>query len=460
MLIIAAAAVLRTLGPLSLLDTANIALPGVLLVVGWLLVARRITPQYARSVLGWSVAGGLVLSGVFVVSVAIQPRPEPATVSAGIAVFLGGWGAVAGLVSGVKSVERVAAARTAEAAATSARLLEAERDRLEGLSRTSRALMRARTDDDVRDALCDGVESNFDLVGCALWTAGGHLQAASAADLDAPDPAQRAFTTGETQEIPCEDGWTRYLPIGEYGVLAVTTAEQLDPRSCETLDIYVSTTAVALERVARETDLRRQNELLDEFASVVSHDIRNSLSTITGYTQLVRESKDLEKLEHVETAARDIARFVEEILTLTREGQRVGDFRAVSLTPLVRRAWERSPTAEATLVLPEELPRVAGDGDRLQQLLENLFRNAVEHARDDVTVTVRPLPDGFAVEDDGPGIPVGERELVVERGYTAGGTGLGLTIVNNIIEAHGGYLVVDESPNGGARFELRGLDLL
>lgn len=112
-------------------------------------------------------------------------------------------------------------------------------------------------------------------------------------------------------------------------------------------------------------------------------------------------------------------------------------------------------------------------------IIENLLRNSVEHSStssrtesDDtvdrtdpsVTVTVGLLGDdsfeGFYVEDDGDGIPPGERERIFEYGYTTGddGTGFGLTIVRGGVEAHGWSIKAMEGRDGGARFEITGVD--
>jgi signal transduction histidine kinase len=95
-------------------------------------------------------------------------------------------------------------------------------------------------------------------------------------------------------------------------------------------------------------------------------------------------------------------------------------------------------------------------------VLENLFRNAIEHGRSDVTIRVGTLSDetGFYVEDDGPGIPSDTRDEVFEQGYSTAddGTGFGLSIVREIAEAHGWEISATDSAEGGARFEIRGVD--
>jgi signal transduction histidine kinase len=100
---------------------------------------------------------------------------------------------------------------------------------------------------------------------------------------------------------------------------------------------------------------------------------------------------------------------------------------------------------------------VTGDAGQLRALFENLFRNAIGHGGDDVTVRVGPVENGFYVEDTGKGIPLQDRDRVFEHGFTTGygGSGVGLTIVRRIATAHGLDVSLSESEEGGARFEFR-----
>jgi signal transduction histidine kinase len=89
-----------------------------------------------------------------------------------------------------------------------------------------------------------------------------------------------------------------------------------------------------------------------------------------------------------------------------------------------------------------------------------LFRNAIEHANPDVTVSVGTSDDGFHVADNGPGIPPGNRESVFEMGHSTSSDslGLGLRIVKQVVEGHGWEIHVAKSVDGGARFEVTGVD--
>jgi signal transduction histidine kinase len=105
---------------------------------------------------------------------------------------------------------------------------------------------------------------------------------------------------------------------------------------------------------------------------------------------------------------------------------------------------------------------VQADRSRLKQVFENLFRNAAEHGRADVTVTIGGLDDGFYIEDDGPGIPSDERDAVFEAGYSqsADGTGFGLSIVEQVVDAHDWQVRITDGTNGGARFEITNVEFV
>ncbi|MFB6296371.1 MAG: ATP-binding protein [Halobacteriales archaeon] len=208
-------------------------------------------------------------------------------------------------------------------------------------------------------------------------------------------------------------------------------------------------------------ELERQNERLEQFASMVSHDLRNPLSVAKGNIELARKDGDREELEAAAEALDRMEALIEDLLALAREGQPLDERERVTLSAIAEDSWGMVSTTEADITIEGDLAFTA-DSDRLRQLLENLYRNAIEHGRDDVTITVGALDDGtgFYVADDGPGIPPGDREEVFASGYTTSqdGTGFGLAIVREIAEAHGWEVGAAESESGGARFEIRGVE--
>jgi len=224
------------------------------------------------------------------------------------------------------------------------------------------------------------------------------------------------------------------------------------------LGAVIGTYAVELRRANR--DLAEQNDRLEEFASIVSHDLRNPLSVASGMVELA--DGDDARLDRAAQALQRMDHIIEDVLMLARGIDEV-ETRRVTLGDIATKAWQTADAETATLTI-EGSPEVEADDSLLRELLENLFRNAIEHGETDpgntphgsagVTVSVGPCEGGFYVEDDGPGIPPAERDTVFEAGHTTGdGSGLGLHIVERICEVHGWNVTVTESEAGGARFE-------
>jgi signal transduction histidine kinase len=214
--------------------------------------------------------------------------------------------------------------------------------------------------------------------------------------------------------------------------------------------------------ISRDISDRKQRERqLEEFASVVSHDLRNPLGVAKGRTDILREECDSDHLDTIENAHARMENLIDDLLTLAREGEQVSRTEVVDLAGLAEDCWQTVDTGDATLRVTADR-RIRADPGRLRQLLENLFRNSVEHGGPGVTVTVGDLPDddGFYVADDGPGIPESDRDQVFEAGFStaSGGTGFGLSIVERIANAHGWSVGLGDG-EGGACIEVGGVDL-
>jgi PAS domain S-box-containing protein len=219
------------------------------------------------------------------------------------------------------------------------------------------------------------------------------------------------------------------------------------------------------ERKERERALERENERLAEFASIVSHDLRNPLHVAENYRELVAEECDSDYVEDISRAHARMEDLIEDLLTLARSGEAIADLQTVAIDEIAESCWRNVETGNAELRVEIERT-IYANPTRLQQLLENLVRNAIEHGSSDrseadtgVTVTVGGLDGGFFVADDGSGIPAEDRETVFESGYSTSdeGTGFGLSIVAEIVDAHGWDVTVTESDEGGARFEITGI---
>ncbi|MFT4923072.1 MAG: PAS domain S-box-containing protein [Haloarculaceae archaeon] len=250
------------------------------------------------------------------------------------------------------------------------------------------------------------------------------------------------FQTADGQAIPAEVRFTTLeFPDGQHGRVGVIR------------DIA--------ERKERERELQRQNERLDEFVSVVSHDLRNPLNVAETSLELVEETSESPHLDRVAGAIDRSQALIDDLLTLARSDHGTDRIEPVALADVAELSWQTAETKAATLTV-DTTQTIRADRRRLQQLFENLYRNAVEHGGDDVTVHVGEMGSGFFLADTGPGVPEAERADIFEVGYStaAHGTGLGLRIVEQIAEAHGWEIAVTEDERGGARFEITGVDIV
>ncbi|MFB6071624.1 MAG: PAS domain S-box protein [Halobacterium sp.] len=209
-----------------------------------------------------------------------------------------------------------------------------------------------------------------------------------------------------------------------------------------------------------EAELERKNERLDEFASVVSHDLRSPLNVAAGRVALARDERDSEHLEEAARALERIDELVGDVLELARQGETIDETEPVPVRAVAEDAWRQVEAPDAGLDVRTDRV-VSADRTRLQELFENLFRNAVEHGGRDVTVTVGDAEDGFFVADDGPGFSDADPDYLFESGYTTArdGTGLGLAIVQRIVEAHGADVSAVDGAEG-ARVEVTGLGVV
>lgn len=283
------------------------------------------------------------------------------------------------------------------------------------------------------------------------------LESMSVWDLVYPEDRERLRRSGKDLRHGLRDSMTfdaRILRADgdvRFCEFSVTRIENQDDL------VAMATARDVTERRAYERQLERQNERLDEFASVVSHDLRNPLNVAEGRIRLANKTGTLSHLDDALDALDRMDDVIDDVLTWARQGKTVEHPSEVDVVSVAERAWKTVDTRDASLSLPatDELA-IPADERRLRRLLENLFRNAVEHGGDDVTVSVGPIENGFYVEDDGVGIPASDREDVFDRGFTKteSGTGFGLTIVRDIVDVHDWSIEIVESDTG-ARFEIR-----
>ncbi|MFT4978859.1 MAG: signal transduction histidine kinase, partial [Myxococcota bacterium] len=220
-----------------------------------------------------------------------------------------------------------------------------------------------------------------------------------------------------------------------------------------------------LER--REDEIGSRMAVVKQLASMVAHEVRNPLQSLSLLCTLARTEEDTDKRDAL------LASINEEINVLEGVVQRFlrssgplrirrsdGDL-VLILEQAASVARPRAGKAGVSMLIqaPGSLP-MSIDGSLVRRALENLMLNAIEFAGQkppgQVTVSLLPRRDQviFIVEDDGPGVPDNERERVFEQYFSSkpGGTGLGLTLVRRVFETHGGTIRCEKSALGGARF--------
>lgn len=313
--------------------------------------------------------------------------------------------------------------------------------------------------------------------------------------LDLPPLAREAIESGEPQYAadPTDSSTNRSIdtqtvayPLGDQGVFIVEL-RTLTPAVAARLDRLTTVAAACLEHQTAVTLLEgrfrqtaEHNRQLSQFARTVAHDLNSPLSVIYGRIELALADQSAAEI-HLQ-AARNAAKRVDSLVTdhlqrieTTDDGTNREE---VSVQTMAIQAWRIIDPSTARLQVEPQLETVEANAIRLQQLFENLIRNAIEHGSeesvglgstdsqdphavfdddtDSVTVTIKPTDSGFAVCDDGPGIPPADRETVFESGYTTteSGSGLGLDIVSEIVASHDWEISVTESASGGARFEV------
>ncbi|NHN61022.1 MULTISPECIES: ATP-binding protein [Halorussus] len=235
-------------------------------------------------------------------------------------------------------------------------------------------------------------------------------------------------------------------------------------------DARAVTRAKEIER--RNRELERQNGRLESFARMVAHELRSPLTVAKIYLDGAAKG-DADAAAQVESALDRIEEMIEVVLVTARGSDANIDADPVSVADVAAEAWAPLDFPRADLVVETDRT-VLADPIHVRHLLENLFRNSVEHGstshrpRDGdvdasdagVTVRVGSLPGGFYVQDDGPGIPEDERDAVFEAGHTTDddGIGLGLTFVSQLVDAYGWDCDITEGESGGARFEFTNVD--
>jgi len=223
------------------------------------------------------------------------------------------------------------------------------------------------------------------------------------------------------------------------------------------------------------SDLEQAEQLRRNLVADVAHELRTPLSNIRGYLEAIRDrimKPDAATIHSLDEEAMLLSRLVDDLqeLTLAEAGELKLVYQSEDIAELIKQAvtpWQPSVAAKEmslSLDLPDKLPPVNIDWQRISQVLHNLLENALAHTSKGGTITVTATRQGaniqVSVSDTGEGIPVEDLPNIFERFYrvdksrarATGGSGLGLTIAKRLIEAHGGNIEAQSELGRGSRF--------
>lgn len=271
-------------------------------------------------------------------------------------------------------------------------------------------------------------------------------------------------------------GLSVWLLVGRALQPVMSITKQVEAISSSNLDQRVPVPATGDEVADLASVMNRMLDRLErggerqrQFSADASHELRSPLSSVRAAAEMIGRKPDGERVtllaDDILAESDRMNHLIGDLLELSRldEDRRSIAMEDLNLSQLVQQEL-RPDVAEGSvrLMAPPSLT-VNGSPGQLRRVARNLVDNAVRHAEQQVVVTLAvPLGGRFVltVEDDGPGIPAEDRELIFERfgrldaarGRDSGGSGLGLSLVMAIVEHHGGTITVDDSPLGGARF--------
>lgn len=289
------------------------------------------------------------------------------------------------------------------------------------------------------------------------------------AHLLAHPPADREVTTAGTLDSAVPPEVADLIRDLRATALADDTVETGDTYA-DTVDEWYETTVVPtadetvrvyLQNITEQVEAKalaeRQTTRLEKVASTVSHDFGNPLSICEGFLDMARQTGDDAHFDRVETAHDRIFEMVDRVVAVIRKGQPVTETTAVAIDERAEAVWndlDHPAVRDATLTVADP-PTVTAEADRVDDILTEVFVNALEHSDDSVTVRVSGTDTGFSVEDTGPGFPDGKEDAVFDYGYTTENdqSGLGLSLVQEIAHAHG-WTVTAETTADGARISV------
>ncbi|MFC7077574.1 PAS domain S-box protein [Haloarcula halophila] len=355
--------------------------------------------------------------------------------------------------------------------------LKRHEERVEALSDATNELLYSRSEGAVAETVTGIAKRIIERPFAAMWSydesddtlypIGATGPATELADVDGPSSPETPLQT-----LLC-------LPLDDHGMLCIGSSKQepFDSDERFLLEILASTAAAALDRVERETklkakqtELERSNEALQQFAYIASHDLQEPLRMVSSYVDLLEseygDELDGEAAEYMAFAvdgANRMQEMVDALLRYSRVETQAGEFERTESDAVVSETLDslrmRIDEVDAT-VSTGSFSAVRADPNQLGQVFQNLLENALDYT-DEAGVDPRIEIDAteadgvveFRITDNGPGIPDDKVEDIFEifkRGgaHDTDGTGIGLAVCQRIVQRHDGRIWAEPSETG------------
>jgi two-component system NtrC family sensor kinase len=340
---------------------------------------------------------------------------------------------------------------------------ETQRVKLEAVLREAEEAI-VVVDQDNRVLLCNAA-------ACDIW----HLSADGVSESQAPRPIEEVIRDATVRDL-----------LVETDVEDQTTHRQVTLSNERTYNAHL-TPVKGVGRVLMLQDithLKELDRLKSEFVATVSHDLRTPLTSIQGYIELLPQVGPLNKrqerfVRRVEATLKSISALINDLLDIRRiEAELDLEMKLCDLGEIIQEVVARlehhaeGKAQDLRCEIPESLPLVRGNPQRLAQVLDNLVNNAIKYTQVGGRITVTAIGDQghvvVNVSDNGPGIPPEEQPRIFDKFYRVeseevtgvAGTGLGLAIVKAIVEKHRGRVWVESQSGVGSTFSfvLPGVD--
>lgn len=201
------------------------------------------------------------------------------------------------------------------------------------------------------------------------------------------------------------------------------------------------------------TEMVQKNNELEQFTSILKHDLTNHLMIIQEYAKLT-QTDDTDKIEKVINSATRAQEIIDDMDTVLRNKGAKPEPVDLDFKKICQEVWENIKTESDSLIIDNTMNFKADEG-MTKVLLENIFKNSIEHGGENVTITAKITDDMMCISDDGVGIPEENIGEVFKSGYSGNnGTGLGMSIISVMCDSQGWDIRIDKDYTDGTKIDI------